>query len=254
MLSQGARAFLLLLLAALCAPAGPLGRPGLLPIKEVLHYQVEWRLLNAGTARLEWSETPGPQGWEVGLQLASTGLVSKLYKVNDAYKAHLERDLCAVRSHMDAQEGSRRREATVTYDRAARKARFLERDLLRSVVVNTREIDIPECVHDVVGGLYVLRSLALEPGQAAEIPVSDGRKSVLARVIAQEREQVKTPSGRHQALRYEVFLFNNVLYRRRARLYVWLTEDQRRLPVQVRVKMPFAIGTVTFQLAKEETG
>jgi hypothetical protein len=53
-------------------------------------------------------------------------------------------------------------------------------------------------------------------------------------------------------VRYEIHLFNNVLYRRRAYLYVWLTDDRRRLPVQIRVRMQFTIGTITLQLEKRE--
>ena len=44
-----------------------------------------------------------------------------------------------------------------------------------------------------------------------------------------------------------------MLYRRSGRLFVWLTDDERRLPVQIRVQLRFYIGTVTLQLEKEET-
>jgi hypothetical protein len=114
------------------------------------------------------------------------------------------------------------------------------------------EIDIPECVHDVIGGIYFLRTLNLEPGQSAEVPVSDGKKSVMARVEAQQREDVKTPAGPFKTIRYEVYLFDNVLYRRSAHLNVWLTDDRRRLPVQIRVRMQFTIGTINLQLANSE--
>jgi hypothetical protein len=43
-----------------------------------------------------------------------------------------------------------------------------------------------------------------------------------------------------------------VLYRRPAHLYVWLTDDRRKLPVQIRVRMPITIGTITLQLEKHE--
>jgi hypothetical protein len=61
---------------------------------------------------------------------------------------------------------------------------------------------------------------------------------------------VKTPAGQFDTIKYEAFLFNGQLYRRKGRLFVWLTDDDRRLPVQVRVQLPFYIGTVTLQLEK----
>jgi hypothetical protein len=61
------------------------------------------------------------------------------------------------------------------------------------------------------------------------------------------------PAGTFKTIRYEAFLFSNVLYRRDGHLYVWLTDDGRKLPVRIQVRLQFAIGTITFQLEKEET-
>jgi hypothetical protein len=132
------------------------------------------------------------------------------------------------------------------------RASYLERDLLRNATVLAKEIDTPPCVHDVAGGLYLLRTLNLEPGHSTQIAVSDGKKSVMAKVEAQQREEIKTPAGTFKAIRYEVYLFNNVLYNRSAHLYVWLTDDRRKLPVQIRVRMQVTIGTITLQLEKQE--
>jgi len=236
------------------AADGAAERASTLPAKETLSYAVEWRLITAGKAQLEWNATSqgGQRGWQTNLHLESTGLVSKLFRVSDTYTSQLRSDLCAVASHIDAQEGRRRRETNITFDAEARKARYHERDLVKNSTIAAHEIDIPNCVHDVVGGLYHLRTLHLEPGQSAQVPVSDGKKSVTARVEAQQREDVSTPAGTYKTIRYEAFLFNNVLFQRNARLYVWLTDDARKLPVQIRVRMQFTIGTITLQLEKEE--
>ena len=84
------------------------------------------------------------------------------------------------------------------------------------------------------------------------VPISNGKKSVSARIEVQGREQIETPSGVYDAIRYEAFLYRDVLYRRKGRLFVWLTDDERRLPVQIRVKLGFFIGTVTLKLEKED--
>jgi hypothetical protein len=81
---------------------------------------------------------------------------------------------------------------------------------------------------------------------------SDGKKTVSAKVEAQQREQIKVPAGTFQTIRYEAFLFNGLLYRRPGHLYVWLTDDARKLPVRIQVRLQFTIGTITLQLEKEE--
>jgi len=232
-------------------PAAP---PVAAPHAEVLHYYVEWRLIHAGNAKLSWSPSQAGHGagWEATLLLQSVGLVSRLYKVDNRYTVALDGQLCARSSLMHAQEGGRRRETTVTYDRERGKASYLELDLVKDRIAGSREIDIPACVHDVIGGLYRLRGMRAEPGQSLELPISDGKKSVQARIEVQQREKVKTRAGSFQTVRYEAFLFNDALYRRKGRMFVWLTDDERRLPVQVRIRLPFYIGTVTLELEKME--
>ena len=224
-----------------------------LPSKEILSYNIEWRLITAGKARLEWTAAPQPRaGYQLSAHVESIGLVSKLFKVEDDYRAAVNSGLCIENSQLVAHEGNRRRETKITYDATTRKAAYVERDSAKNTVLDTKEIDIPECVHDVIGGIYFLRTLNLEPGQSAEVPVSDGRKSVMARVEAQQREDIKIPGGPYKTIRYEIYLFDNVLYRRSAHLNVWVTDDRRRLPVQLRVRMQFTIGTITLQLADSE--
>jgi uncharacterized protein DUF3108 len=224
-----------------------------LPSQELLSYDIEWRLVTAGKAQLEWSsDAAPPHGGAVKLHVESIGLVSKLFRVDDEYTSQLNGTLCAESSRLNTHEGTRRRETSIIFDSQRRKASYLERDLVKSAIVNSKEIDIPECVHDVIGGVYFLRTLNLDPGQSTEVPVTDGKKSAMVKVEAQQREDVKTPDGVYKTVRYEVYLFDNVLFRRSAHLNVWLSDDRRRLPVQIRVRMPFTIGTITLRLEKHE--
>jgi len=223
-----------------------------IPTHEVLSFHVEWRFIHAGDAKLTWGASNGGdrRGWAAKLHLESAGLVSRLFKVDNDYSSWANEGLCVANSMLKANEGSRRRETTVTFDGARRKARYTERDLSKNLTTS-QETDIQPCERDVIGALYQLRAQRLEPGRSVEIPVSDGKRAAMVKVEAQERETVKTDYGTYKTIRYEAFLFNNVLYRRRGRLLIWLTDDDRRLPVQVRVRLPFYIGTVTLQLEKE---
>ena len=152
---------------------------------------------------------------------------------------------------MTTREGNRRRETKVTFDTERRKASYLERDTVKNTVLTSSEVDIPACVADIIGGLYRMRTLNLDVGQTGQVPMSDGKKSALARVDSLRRETIKTPAGTFKTVRYEAYLLNNVIYRRSGRVYIWLTDDRRRLPVQIQVRLQLAIGTITLQLEKE---
>jgi hypothetical protein len=244
-------AALVWLLGGALPPASPPSK--LVPANEELRYHVEWRLIHAGNARLTWapSKANGGNGYQANLELESVGLVSKLYKVNNHYSSQLSENLCVESSLLKTNEGSKKRETSVTFDSRRGKASYLERDLVKNTVVGSHEIDIQPCSHDVIGALYQLRTQKLEPGETVHIPISDGKKSVLGRVDVQQRDTIRVRGKSYKTIRYEAHLFNNVLYRRRGRLFVWLTDDDRKLPVRIRVRLPFYIGTVTLELVPD---
>ncbi|HVO96789.1 MAG TPA: DUF3108 domain-containing protein [Bryobacteraceae bacterium] len=216
------------------------------PSTERLTYDIEWRLIHAGQAVVEAGKT------NAHLRIESAGMVSTLFKVEDAYGVNYDEPFCATSSTLDAKEGKRHRETHVLYDRANNKASSVERDLLKNVVLHTYEVAIPNCVHDVLGALISVRQIPLSPGQTAQLPVSDGHRSASVRVEAQEREVLKTPTATYKTIRCETFLMNGVVYMRRGRVFVWMTDDEKRLPVQIQLRVNFPIGTVTLRLTKEE--
>jgi hypothetical protein len=224
------------------------------PARETLHYSVEWRMIEAGRIRvnLHPAEVRGEQGREVDLRLQSVGLVSRMYRVDNQYRVSLAGEYCAADVFAVSHEGRRHRETRITFDPVERKASYHEQDLAKNTVVLQKEISTPPCTHDVIGGLFALREKRIELGQSIQMPVSDGKKSVMARVEAQERETIRTKAGTFRTVRYEAYLFNGVLYGRKGRLQIWITDDDRRLPVQFRFRLGFTVGTLTIELTKEE--
>lgn len=238
---------------ALLAPFLPAaeGPATSLPQQETLTYDVEWRLINAGKARLTWNQRPGDiKGYEIKLHLESLGLVSRLFRVNDDYTATLHPDLCAVSTFMTAHEGNRSRESRVSY--GYRKASYVERDLNKNALVLSKEVETPVCVHDLIGGLYALRAQDLEPGHSTQIPVSNGKRTALVKVDATRRETIRAGGAEYKTIEYEVYAFNNVMYARPGHMSVWLTDDKRRLLVQLQIRLQFTVGTITFRLNHAE--
>ena len=222
-----------------------------LPGREALTYSIEWRLITAGKANIDWRQDR--DGAQIDLRVESVGLVSKLFRVEDDYRARLSPALCTESAQLTSHEGSRERETRIAYDGAAHKAAYLERDRpTEHGAAATRNRDPRLRARCGRWRCTVMRTLNLEPGQSTTVPVSDGRKFAMAKVEAQQREDVKAPEGVFHTIRYEVYLFDNVIYRRPARLDVWLTDDRHRLPVQIRVRMQIAIGTITLLLEKHE--
>lgn len=212
---------------------------------ETFYYAAEWRLMRAGDVSLSFDSN------QAILRMKTTGLAGKIYNVKSAYTVVYEPGFCASSSILKAEEANERFEVLVTYNHKPGKVEFLERDLIKDKVVDTKEIDsLAPCVHDMVSALARLRTTKLEPGNATQFPMTTGKKSAKARIEAQQRETIKTPLGEFKTIRYEALVYNGILFRRKARMFLWISDDERRLPVQMRVQMPFYLGTVTLKLEK----
>jgi hypothetical protein len=217
------------------------------PASEVLHYSAEWRFVRAGEV-----EVYNLNGHQTVMKLFSSGLVSRLFRVEDNYDLTRDEQGCNKSLVFKVQEGRRNREIHANFDKLRRKATFVERDVTRDVITTQKESDIPGCVYDLTGALKQLRETYPKPGSSWTVPISDGKKTANIRVEAQEKELIRTPLGQFPSTRYEAFVFGGAFYGRKGRLFVWMTDDERHLPIQLRIQLPFYVGTITLQLEKVE--
>lgn len=220
------------------------------PFPEKLTYRVEWRLVTAGTATVDLSRA-GSEAWQTNLDIESAGLVTRLYKVLDTYRLTSDSKFCSTGSVLDAQEGKRHTITSLAFEVNRSLVRYEERDLVKNSN-NQKELNVPPCTREIVGALAALRTVPIEPGKSVTFSVTDGKKLANARIEAQGRESVALNGKTYQTIRYEVFVFDNVLYKRKGRLFIWISDDGERIPVQFKLQLGFPIGNITVLLDKQQ--
>src|SRR5580698_9803028 len=73
------------------------------PSAEKLSYDIEWRLIYAGSARMNLVPKPGDaRKWDSQLRIESGGLVSKLYRLEDTYNIEMRDGFCTAVTDLDA--------------------------------------------------------------------------------------------------------------------------------------------------------
>jgi hypothetical protein len=219
-------------------------RPGFqFPYGQTLHYEGEWHFLTAGVATLR-VEQSGTQA-HVAVTADSTGVVALLYRVQDRFNSYLDaKSLCSNKLMKHTEEGSHSRETTITYDYARGKA-VLEERSLKDGQQKKIENDIPGCVTDVVTGILYVASLPLQMGATYTFPLNDGGKTVTAQAHVEGKEQIKTPAGTFQTIRVGPEGDSGIL-KNKGRIWIWYSDDERHLPVQMRAKLFW--GTLTVYL------
>jgi hypothetical protein len=213
------------------------------PYAENLNYEGEWRFFTAGMATVR-IDPAGAQN-HVTVNADSTGVVALLYKVQDRLESYFDaKTLCSAKLVKHAEEGSHRRDTIITYDYARGKSVLDERNLKTNQQKKV-ENDIPNCVTDVVSGMLYVASLPLQVGAVYTFPLNDGGNTVTVQATVEGREQVKTPAGTFQTIRVGSE-GNTAVLKNRGRMWIWYTDDDRHLPVQMRAKLFW--GTLTIYL------
>jgi len=213
------------------------------PSGEKLTYSVQWHMLNAGTATI-FMQRSGTRE-HLTSTAESAGLANKIFHVHDVFDADIDpRSFCTQQISKHNEEGSRRMDRKIYFDYPRGKSEVDDKDL-KTGNQKHAEFDIPPCVSDVVSGFFYARSLPLQPGFSHTFPVNDGGKTTDVRLNVEGQEKVKGPMGEFQTIRVKAEAVAGPMAGK-AQLMVWLTDDERRLPVQMKSKLGFA--TLFFQL------
>ena len=222
-------------------------RPGFDFPRQTLRYEAEYRFWTAGVATLRVERT-GNQEHLSGTADA-TGVVALLFRVQDRFNSYFDaQTLCSSKLVKHTEEGSHWRDTVITFDYSRGKAVLAEKNLKDNQSKRT-ENDIPGCVTDVVSGILYVASLPLQQGSTYSFPLNDGGKTVSINAHVEGREQIKTPAGIFQTIRVGPEGDYSVL-KNRGRIWIWYSDDERHLPVQIRAKLFW--GTLTVYLASIE--
>lgn len=223
-------------------------RPGYsFPQKQTLTYAVDWRVFPAGTTVLHLEADGDTE--RVTATADSIGAVNLLYRVSDRFQSSFNRQTgCSEQFSKQLIEGRRRVNSDLKFDYPQGKAMLSDKNFV-SGISRHEQAPIPPCVTDLLSAIFYGASQYLQVGQSFEMPVSDAMKTVPVTMKVEGREEIITPAGTFQTLRVQPTAAAGVV-KNRGDIWIWYTDDQRHMPVQMRARLFW--GTITFRLTKVE--
>jgi hypothetical protein len=203
---------------------------------ETLDYNLTWLRITGGTARMTIAPLDESRYRITSIAKSSSGF-SRIFPVHDQIETLVARDDFSTLKYTKRLDegGDQMVEATT-----------IEGGVATRVRKKVKKVNVPRPVNDPISVIYLLRTLDLTVGKTHEMSVvADGKVySVHARVT--RRETLQTPAGR----------FNTVLVEprmeiggveREEKLYIWYSDDARRLPVRIRTDVKFGSVTATLR-------
>jgi Protein of unknown function (DUF3108) len=201
-------------------------------VGEELIFEVRWMGLLAGSASMAVSgqvTRDGHDVYHIRSLAESSPFFSLFYYVRDMGETFVDvRELHPWYFHLDQHEGSRVVQHTVTFDQQ------------RGVAIHTKnheppqEVKVPAGVHDSLSSFYMLRTLPLRVGQSIHLHTFANGKTYDVEVQILRREKVEAYWGPVDALVVRPLMRFEEILRQKGDVLIWVTDDDRRLPIRMR--------------------
>jgi hypothetical protein len=207
-------------------------------IPERLEYDLRWMGLKAGTACLEIKKEDGDRVRIVSTA-KSADWVSVFYPVEDRVESLLETGstMLVLNYHLRTREGRHRKDKEVIFRTEAGKAEYI--DHLKD---EKKEFDIPAEIYDPLSAFYRVRTMDLKVGDSVYVTVFDSKKIWNVEVPVLKKERIKTPVGTFDTIVIKPLMKSEGIFSKRGEIYIWLTDDEKRVPVKLKTKV--AVGSI----------
>lgn len=219
---------------------GPPGRhPAILP-GERLVFSVGWGPVKAGTATMEVMGIRRMEeqlAFHVVTTAASNSVFDKVYPVRDRIVSLMEVDsLRTIYFEKHLREGNYRADQSVRFDHGRGMA----------VYQDGEEVELKSGAYDAVAAFYRTRTLPLEVGRDFYFDSFENKKLYPIRVRVTGRERVTVEAGTFDCFTLEPTLKSGAFFKNEGKLTIWLTDDERRMPVLMKSKLP--VGSISAEL------
>ncbi len=215
------------------------------PIKAKFVYNIYWSGIKAGEATLSYENTP--EGIAITSRAQSAPFISIFYKVDDLSQSILAPDGHPNKYTVKIREGSRKRDK-VTYF-SAKSESNAQKVIYTDKLNNERvEFNLEKQAFDPLSAAYEISRRKLRPGRSEYIDIFDNKKVYNTEVQVLGKERISTPAGEFDTILIKPLLKSEGIFIQKGEIYIWLTDDEKRIPVMIKSKVK--IGSVTVQMVE----
>ncbi len=217
---------------------------------EKLVFTLEFGAVTAGTGILEilpFAKIDAHKCYQFRAEAKSAKGFDYIYKVRDRIDSFVDSVMfVSHRFTKRLREGNYKDDKLVDYEHNTRKATMIQAGSDNKIT------DFDTLAVDILSSMYMLRLMPLEVGKPVHIPVHDVDKKYPLMVEIQKKERVSVPAGKFDCVKVEPKLESEGIFKRKGRIWVWLTDDEKHMPVMMATELPF--GTIKGSLIEYKLG
>jgi hypothetical protein len=209
---------------------------------ERLVFDVGYSFITAGEAVMSVPRVDtifGRPSYQVLFTVNSTRTFSWIYKVDDRYESYLDvQGMFPWLFVQRVREGSYSRDFSAWFDQ------------VKSIAyAENKQYPIPPYVHDAVSAFYYVRTLDFSKSRVGEKIMlqnffKDTTYSLSVKFLG--RQRIEVDAGTFDCIIVEPLMKEGGLFKSEGRVLIWLTDDERKIPVKVSTKV--LIGSIESEL------
>ena len=212
--------------------------------KEKLSFDIRWLGIYVGKAILEATYDNGIL--RITSRAYSAPAISNFYKVEDNAESVIIEGV-PVSFRIKQREGRYRSDKETLFDMNSRKVTYF--NYLKGV--KDEHILKDGVTWDIISGFFYLRTQPLDIGKTIYIDIFDSNKFYKAKVEVLRKEKIEIQNrGKVSTVIVKPELQSEGLFKRKGDILIWLTDDEKKIPVRVQTKVP--VGNIIAELTSSE--
>lgn len=213
-------------------------------VGEELTFDVNYGFVTAGEAKMSipsYQTIFDRKCYQLLFTVNSKPFFDWMYKVRDRYESLLDIDgLFPWKFEQSIREGGYSKDFVARFDQ--------ERGI---AYANEKTYPIPPFVQDILSAFYFVRSVnydSYRPGQKMWFKNFYKDTTYALGVKYCGRQELSVEAGKFKTIILEPLIKEGGLFKASGRILLWVTDDDRKMPVQVEAEIP--IGSITSELTK----
>ena len=211
-------------------------------VGERLVFDVNYGFITAGEAVMHvaaYDSIAGRKCYRVEFTVNSLPSFSWIYRVEDRYLTYIDVEMMVPwKFEQHIREGTYRRDFIAEFDQVNRLA-----------ITTEGVYSVPEYVHDIMSSFYFARTMDFtnaKPGDGTVLHNFYKDTSHELKVKFLGRQELEVAAGRFNTIVVEPLVKEGGLFKSEGRIVIWLTDDERKVPVRVNTKV--IIGSIDSEL------
>ncbi|HEY5523690.1 MAG TPA: DUF3108 domain-containing protein [Desulfuromonadaceae bacterium] len=220
-------------------------RAGAFPIPERLEFELSYSGVTAGQAVQEVKQDG------TGIHIISTARSADwlryFFPVDDRIESYLISGIPPLFIGSPRLYQERKHEGKTVTNREAR----FDRQKLEVTTIDHRNKEekkqaITKRTYDTLSSFFYFRTIPLQVGTSYFIDIYDCNRLWNTEVKVLRREELVTPLGRFKTIVIHPLLKSEGIFARTGDIFIWMTDDDRRIPVLMKSKV--IVGSITATL------